>query len=172
VACRVNGEDEPFADPIVLDIVRNPSGYDLCFGPRRLDLPPGAYVLRVEGANYQPAELGLTFPVTGVVPVDLHPGPAYPFPNAGPPGKPRHTLLRGTVVKAADDTPIAGATVTVAGWPGSCVTDESGQWVLPGPAPEQSADVTARLPGGTTQTRNGVPVTASRESVTVAKFRF
>ncbi|MEV6304246.1 carboxypeptidase regulatory-like domain-containing protein [Actinoplanes sp. NPDC051861] len=155
--------------PVPLTVIRNPSGYHLCY---RLHLPPGDYTLRTEGEHYQPVEQPLTLPATAPVRVDLWPGVTYPFAGAAPPGRRRLALLRGGVVTGAARAPVRGATVSVAGWPRTYVTGRDGQWVIPGPPGATAADVTATLPGGATQTRTGVPIRTDRDSTTVDQFRF
>lgn len=179
VARRVNGDRERLAEPLLLRVLRNPSGYDLYYGyhrraggsHRRLVLAAGVYVLRVEGDHYHAAEQDLTIPQAGVVGVDLWPGVTYPFPGAAPPGRRRLVLLRGMVLKDADGSPFPDVIVSVAGWPRTCVTDRTGQWVIPGPPDALTATVTARYRDGAPKTQPGVPVQTDRDSTTVPDFR-
>jgi hypothetical protein len=82
------------------------------------------------------------------------------------------TALRGTVM-TTDGVPIAGATVSVGGQPGSTRSQMDGGWFYFF-RPDQTATavtVTATLPDGRSLSRGGVPV-QPRSTVVVQSFRF
>jgi hypothetical protein len=81
------------------------------------------------------------------------------------------TALRGTVT-TADGVPLAGATVTVGGQPGSTRSQGDGGWFyfFRPDQPATNVTVTATLPDGRSQSRGGVPV-QPRSTVVVQSFR-
>lgn len=137
---------------------RNPSGYYLFF-----DLPPEEVTVTVDGrdrfrdaaesVNLDPTDDDTHDPGDALE-VVLEPTAAYPFPSG-------LTRVRGTV-RDTDDTPVPGATVTVADHDRSLETGESGEFfyyfdgvvdddiVRRDPLPDDPTNVVNRLyrPGG------------------------
>jgi hypothetical protein len=150
------GQREDFDPPLELVVVRNPSGYDLCFGRTRSSDGPtrlldGTYVLRVDSPHYQPVEQQVDLPQPAAAYFfDLLPSYAYPFPSETLPGGRGPTLLRGEYL-ARDGSGVAGVTVLVPGRSAPYITDASGRWVLFFPDDQPTGDVTVRFqgPGGT-----------------------
>lgn len=178
VARMAGGGGRTEIDPeLELDVIRNPSGYELFFGSagvaggrerRRLD--HGTYAIRVVSDGFYQAlerdDVAVPAPDTPYL-FDLEPGHAYPFPSAA--ASPRGagpTLLRGGL-QGPDGNGIARARVDVAGITRTYTTDEAGQWVLVFPENHQSGAVTVRfrLPGGATVTVPGIQVPAGGDSV-------
>ncbi|MCG8346178.1 MAG: carboxypeptidase-like regulatory domain-containing protein [Chloroflexales bacterium] len=167
VGRMIDGQRQDFAQPLELRVRRNPSGYYLFFGEvkqrdstlRRVDLAPGAYIIRVESQYYQVAErTDIVLPrYDAAYFFDLAPGFAYPFPaqvwkSHGP------TLLRGNLYHR-DGAGLAGALIEVAGQEQQGInyrTDATGQWVLVFPYDQPSTDIKVRftLPDGTTKEVN------------------
>lgn len=91
VARLAGGVREAIQPPLLLKLIRNPSGYELWFGQaaptRRRTWGPridrGRYVVRIAGGFYQSAEVEIELPQPTPVSVALEPGPAYPFPRDG-----------------------------------------------------------------------------------------
>jgi hypothetical protein len=184
VGRRVGGVFEAIEPPIVLEVTANPSGYHLFFGKEKVDggrrnalLSEGTYVLRVEAALYQTAEIDIEietlFSPMSVQPglrapyfVDLSPGYAYPFPQSSVvPGAAGPTLLRGAV-RSVDGQGIAGVEVEVIGQTTPYRTGSNGQWVLAFPETLASGNVTVqfRFPNGPVQNIAGVPIRQGLES--------
>jgi hypothetical protein len=180
VGTMLGGVRQPITPPLQLKVLANPSGYQLFFGAaaaqnqsaRSAGLSPGQYVVRVDSDFYQRVErTDVTIPSTFapqapagslIAPYffDLQPGYAYPFPSvctllngAGT------TLLRG-VLRIADGTGVAGATVQVVGQSNSYTTDESGQWVLVFPDTQPTGPVSVHfvLADGTVKDVTGISV--------------
>jgi hypothetical protein len=172
IPARVAGAVRTAIDPpIVPVVVRNPSGYDLLFGPtyptgsRIGRLAPGDYVLRVEGPYYQAAEIAITVPdlpgpSSEPPTTSLLPSYAYPFPDAT-------TLLRGRFA-ATDGTGVAGVAVAVQGMANgpTYLTDATGEWALAFPEGTASGPVTITLtpPNGPAQNQ-AATIAAGAEAV-------
>lgn len=180
VGTMVGGVRQPITPPLQLKVLTNPSGYQLFFGTaasqdqsgRSASLSAGQYVVRVDSDFYQRAErTDVTIPSifapkapasSLIAPYlfDLQPGYAYPFPSVSTlPNGGGTTLLRG-VLRTADGTGIAGATVQVVGQSNTYTTDESGQWVLVFPDTQATGTVTVHfvLADGTVKDVAGVSV--------------
>jgi hypothetical protein len=173
VARMVGAERQDLVRPPELAVSPTASGYFLWYGlerlpngrRRRLPLPDGTYVLRVESALYQPAERDdIVLPAAAPYRFDLRPGYAYPFPTGTLPGGRGPTLLRGTY-RAPDGSGIDGATVVAPGHSDSCSTDGTGQWVLVFPDTEPTGQVTVRFThGGAAEEATGVAVVGGRQT--------
>jgi hypothetical protein len=174
LVARVAGADrQDLVPPPELAVSATASGYFPWFGHerlpdgrrRRLTLPDGTYVLRVESALYQPAERDdIVLPAGDPYRFDLHPGFAYPFPTGTLPGGRGPTLLRGTY-RAPDGSGIDGATVVALGHSDSCLTDGTGQWVLVFPDTEPTGEVTVRFAhGDAVEEATGVAVVGGRQT--------
>ena len=161
-----SGDPNNLFRPLELNVVRNDSGFDMFFGiarvatdldnptslepyqpgpgrPRKIQLAPGRYALRVIGLFYAPFTAEVTYPdprlnpdprsvpppksSPDIDPFPLRPGPLYPF-------GPGTTTLRG-VVQDTSGAGVAGAVVSATGVAESYQTDASGQWVLVFPDP-------------------------------------
>jgi hypothetical protein len=167
VAQMTDDGRQDLAVPPELAVERTASGYDLFLGRellpggrrRRLPLPDGTYVLRVESPLYQPTERDdIDLPASGPYLFELRPGYAYPFPTETLPGGRGPTLLRGTY-RTPDGSGISGATVVAPDHSDPCLTDDTGQWVLVLPDTEPTGQVTVRfIQGDTVEEATGVAV--------------
>ena len=158
-----------------LDVVRNPSGFELFYGSaaaagERRRLADGTYaVLALSGGIYQSLErddVAIPAPTAPYL-FDLDPGYAYPFASAAASARGAGpTLLRGGLQGPSGEG-IRGARVDVQGTTRTYTTDESGQWLLVFPDSQQSGAVTVRfrLPDGTTVNVPGIQVVAGGDSV-------
>lgn len=103
-------------------------------------IEPGRYLLRIESNYYQTLTLEVQWPPSpsGLAPIELKPGVAYPFPDLTL-SSARLTLIRGVLLRAVSGTPIADALVELTDPPGmgpfaTAETDATGGWVLGLPA--------------------------------------
>jgi hypothetical protein len=174
LVARMAGADrQDLVPPPELAVSATASGYLLWYGHerlpdgrrRRLPLPDGTYVLRVESALYQPADRDdIVLPAGGPYRFDLHPGFAYPFPTGTLPDGRGPTLLRGTY-RAPDGSGIDGATVVAPDHSDPCLTDSTGQWVLVFPDTEPTGQVTVRfVHGDAVEEATGVAVVGGRQT--------
>lgn len=173
VARIVNDVRSNFAVPIELVTVRNPSGYDVCFGrckqhgaaATRCSFEPGTYVLGITAQFYQAREYLIDLPVSQRAQlIDLEPAYNYPFPTASARHEGRTTLLRGTV-HALDGQGVRGVMVEIAGGSNSYMTAADGQWVLMigQVPPDERVTVDFKFADGTRIAAPAVEVAAGEE---------